>query len=74
MKIAICDDEEVFAQYLRKLIFEILGEKQILCSIDLFYSGSKFLDLGIDVSEYDIVFLDISVKESRGQPKSGVLK
>lgn len=66
LKIAICDDEEVFAQHLKQIVGRLLDEKLIQHEIHLFGSGEEFVTLNLDMANYRIVFLDINMEELDG--------
>ncbi len=62
LKIAICDDEKFFAQYLKQIVSKFFDERKIQYEIHLFYSGEEFIDLNMDMAKYHIVFLDINME------------
>lgn len=66
IKIAICDDEISFAEKLQELISEYMTDKGIDFNTDIYNSGEKLLDLGIDLLNYNIIFLDINMKGISG--------
>lgn len=66
LKIAICDDEEVFGQHLKQIVSEFFHKKKIQYEISLFCSGEEFVDLNMDMAKYQIVFLDINMEELDG--------
>uniref|UniRef100_UPI004057C0D0 response regulator n=1 Tax=Agathobacter sp. TaxID=2021311 RepID=UPI004057C0D0 len=43
-----------------------LSEKEISYEIDTFSLGKEFLELGIELVRYDIIFLDINMDEIDG--------
>lgn len=61
-KIAICDDEEYYRQYIKDLVSEFMQRHFIACEISTFALGSMFVELGIGMDAYDVVFLDINMK------------
>lgn len=65
-KIAICDDEKNFRKILYKIIKDYMDKNGYLCKIEEFESGKKFIALGISMTKFDIVFLDISMDEMDG--------
>lgn len=65
-KIAICDDEEIFRKNIYKIIMDYMDKNGMLCEIDEFESGNEFINLGINMTKYDIVFLDINMDEIDG--------
>lgn len=65
-KIAICDDESFFAEKLKKLLSGYMTEKGIIYEIDTYSSGEALAELGIEVAQYDIVFLDINMDKLDG--------
>ncbi len=66
LKIAICDDELIFAEKLANVISEYMNAKQIKYEIDIYKSGREFINLGMDMMQYKIVFLDINMEEVDG--------
>lgn len=66
IKIAICDDEKAFREKMKSVISEYMIEKQLACQVDLFRAGAKFVELGMDMAQYQIVFLDINMENMDG--------
>lgn len=60
-RIAICDDEEIFAEELKELISAYLLEKKIVFEIDIFKSGVELVALGTGIVRYTAVFSDINM-------------
>lgn len=65
-RIAICDDERIFAEELKMLISAYLSEKGIAFEIDLFKSGVEFSALETGIARYTAVFLDINMDGMNG--------
>lgn len=65
-KIAICDDEKQFRENVNRYVKKYLSEKDISFKIDMFSSGKEFLELGIEMVSYSIIFLDINMDEIDG--------
>ena len=66
LKIAVCDDEEIFGKKLYAMISQYLEEKKLFFEIDTFHAGTEFVALGPEMSKYQIVFLDINMDELDG--------
>lgn len=66
LRIAICDDEQFFQIKIRKLISEYLRKKHIECEIVCFESGEQLLDSIESDLTYEIIFLDVNMKEING--------
>lgn len=66
VKIAVCDDEIIFARKLEKIINKYCTVKQISFQIDIYQSGKEFIADNIKMMEYQIVFLDINMEEIDG--------
>ena len=66
IKIAVCDDEEIFGKKLQTIISKYLNDKQLPFEMDLFHSGTEFVALGVEMSKYQIVFLDINMDDLDG--------
>lgn len=65
-KIAICDDENLFAEELKELISGYLMEKGLVFEIDTYSSGEALVELGIEMVQYTVVFLDINMDKVDG--------
>ena len=65
-RIAICDDEKVFAEELKEIISAYLIDKGTLFEIDIFGSGEELAALGVEVARYTAVFLDINMEGMDG--------
>lgn len=66
INIAICDDEKYFLEEEKLLIMKYFDNKNDMCHIDTFYSGEELLELGMEINQYDILFLDVNMKEMDG--------
>lgn len=65
-KIAICDDEKPFRENIKKCLEKYLVEADIAFQIDTFSSGKEFIELGIEMVRYSLIFLDINMDEVDG--------
>ena len=66
LKIAICDDEKLFCEYLKELVEKYMNNKGEHCVVNQFASGIDFVNQGGKMAEYKIVFLDINMEELDG--------
>lgn len=66
LKIAVCDDEKYYRNYIKRLVSKAFKIRKMDCKIDLFDSGDKFLGLGNEIAKYKIVFLDINMEGRDG--------
>ena len=51
LRIAICDDEEVFGQHLKQIVSGFFEERQVPCEISLFGSGEEFVKLNMEMAK-----------------------
>lgn len=65
-RIAICDDESHFRRLIRGILMDYMDKNGVLYEIDDFESGKDFVDQGIEMVKYKIVFLDINMDELDG--------
>ncbi|MHC6181027.1 LytR/AlgR family response regulator transcription factor [Clostridium sp. JNZ X4-2] len=65
-RIAICDDEKYFLSSLKGVLCKYLNKHEIQYEIDTFKSGKEFIELGIEIVKYTIIFLDINMNEIDG--------
>lgn len=66
LKIAICDDEGYFRKFIREILTGYIERNGGIYEIDEFASGKEFVDLGIELIGYKIVFLDINMDDMDG--------
>lgn len=66
LRIAICDDENIFAEELKELISEFMMETGLVFEIDTYNSGEALVELGIEIVRYNVVFLDINMDKVNG--------
>ncbi len=64
LKIAICDDEIIDVNNIKKLTQQYFSSKNITIEIQTFTSAKKLLDL--DFENFDILFLDVEMDEFNG--------
>jgi len=66
MKIAVCEDEEVFSEQIVEYINEWAKEKSIFIETFTYITAEKFLDEWGDSEDYDIIFIDIKMGKMNG--------
>ncbi len=66
LKIAICDDEQFHRENLRSHILSCTKQNDIPCEIDLYASGTQLVDLGIEIMQYNAIYLDINMEDMDG--------
>ncbi len=66
LQIAICDDEQYYREKIQTLLIRYLGQKNLDHMIHFYQSGEEFLSQCENSVKYDIVFMDISMKELDG--------
>ena len=66
LKIAICDDEKYFGEKIKSILADYMNEKQIPYEVTFFNSGKEFIKSGIEVMNYQILFLDINMEQMDG--------
>ena len=65
-RIAVCDDEVHFRKLIRKILMDYMDENGVVYEIDDFESGKDFVEQGIEMTKYKIVFLDINMDKLDG--------
>lgn len=77
LKIAICDDEAVFADQAaalcKKTLNDLLGE-DTEAKIDVFTTGNALAQKYLDGETYDVAFLDIIMDELDGMTLASIIK
>lgn len=66
LQIAICDDEPYYREKIQSLLIQYLREKNLEYRVQSYQSGEEFLSSRENSVKYDIVFMDISMKELDG--------
>ena len=66
LKVAICDDEYIFAEKIQSLLSEYLKQKKIQSNISIYHSGKELIELGSGMAQYQVIFLDINMDEVDG--------
>jgi len=66
LQIAICDDEQFYREKLLSLVRQYLEQRNLAYTAQLYASGEQFLAQYENNVKYDIVFMDISMKELDG--------
>lgn len=62
MRIAICDDEKYYQNYLAQNIETYLNQKSISFNIQFYQSGEELLNQSEIHLLYDVIFLDINMQ------------
>lgn len=73
-RIAICDDEEIFAEKIFKNIDVYMSQRELPYEIDIFHSGKELMQLGVEMMKYKVVFLDINMEEVDGLETAGWIR
>ena len=74
LRIAICDDEEYYRNYIGGLIREYLKGDNVSLKIDLYEDGNQFCAEAENYQKYDIVFLDIEMEKMNGMETAYALR
>lgn len=65
-RIAICDDVPQVCHHIEKILLAYAKEKQILLDIEVFYDGEELGKFIKENHEFDLIYLDIEMKELSG--------
>jgi len=66
LQIAVCDDEPFYREKILSLVKQYLDKRKLEYTTQLYSSGEQFLARCENRVKYDIVFMDISMKELDG--------
>lgn len=66
LQIAICDDEQFYRDRIKKLLEKYMHNNALPCTLHTFLSGEELIRQCEGGAAFDIVFLDISMKEMDG--------
>lgn len=73
IRIAVVDDENSICSYVEKCLLDLSKEYGISTETDVFYSGEDLMKT-INETFYDVIFLDIKMKELSGIDISGIIR
>lgn len=65
VNIAICDDENIIVNQIEEMILKAC-KRDILVDIDAFYCGQTLEKAILEGSKYDLIYLDIQMKDGDG--------
>lgn len=74
LKIAICDDENVIVNEMEKILFDIGKKHKIQMDIDAFYSGQTLEKEVLLGTKYDLIYMDIEMKNGDGIATAGNIR
>ena len=66
IKIAICDDDEMFCHDLEQKLNKIFCREKWLIEIEIFFDGETMFQYMKHRNRYDLIFLDIELKKING--------
>jgi DNA-binding LytR/AlgR family response regulator len=66
IEIAICDDEVYMASEIEEMLWNLCESYNVKVEIDVFYDGSTLVDYIEKGANYDIIYLDIEMKQKNG--------
>jgi DNA-binding LytR/AlgR family response regulator len=66
IRIGVCDDNKGVVSYIEELIFKIRLKENISVEVDGFYSGFALEKEILNGTEYDLLYLDIQMKNGDG--------
>lgn len=66
LKIAICDDEEYFLMFEKRLISDYMNAHELNYQITSFTSGMELVEAVNELAHFDIIFLDIEMEGLNG--------
>lgn len=71
--IAICDDDPIINNYIKGQVAEYFNQLKVTYSIDTFFGGNELLHK-INITEYQLIFLDIDMPDINGLTVSEKLR
>lgn len=63
MRVAICEDESLFAEKLADTVRAFLDSMNIECLVEVFFDANSFLN---NMEEYDLIFIDCQLPDMNG--------
>lgn len=74
LQIAICDDEPIFLNKIRRILSVYLEQKGIDYNIGCYESGKQLIEMAKSNVEYSIIFLDVSMDEMDGLETARIIR
>lgn len=74
LKIALCDDENYYREYIGYTLDKCLNRLNMNYELDVYNSGKLISNLGKNVANYDIIFLDINMDEQDGIETAKIIR
>lgn len=66
LRIAVCDDEKYYREYMKKMIEEYLMKTGVRFDIDIYPDGAELCRKESNLYKYDVIFLDIGMPDQNG--------
>lgn len=61
LRIALCDDEDVFLNYEKEIVSDYLKQKGLTFRIECFPTGERLLKDKIQLDTFDLIILDVEM-------------
>ena len=74
LKIAVCDDEKVITGQIESMLLTLCGQEGIAVDIEVFYDGSTLERSIQEGARYDLLYLDIQMKDENGITAAGNIR
>lgn len=74
LKIAICDDEKLYCEKIKKIICEYCNKKNIDFQVEIFKSGNDFVLLENSINRFNIVYLDVNMDGLDGIESAKIIR
>lgn len=74
MKIALCDDEEIFCLRMEKIIREYLNSMNLCYELEIFNSGEQLVSDKNKLTDYDIFYLDVDMGDLSGIETAKIIR
>ena len=73
MKIAVCEDEKIYSDLLKKRVEEYFSEHGVHTEISVFQDSEPLIS-SLAEHTYDIIFLDIQLENSDGMETAAAIR
>ncbi|MDE7334361.1 MAG: LytTR family DNA-binding domain-containing protein [Lachnospiraceae bacterium] len=74
LKIAVCDDEKVITGQIESMLLALCGQEGIAVDVEVFYDGSTLERSIQGGARYDLLYLDIQMKDENGITAAGNIR
>ena len=74
IRIAICDDDKTMTTIIEEMLYKISKEQSLKIECEIFFDGSTLVEHICQGTYYDLIYLDIEMKNVNGISAAEVIR